>query len=112
MTQVLPVTKITLAASTHRRTVIDDLIGHRDLSEVPALVAGLAAPLTPRRAPQTFRRRRLGQSVRGRGPRGIPGVLRQPTLQFRHLRLQPGDLGPQRFDPHGLLDHQGGKLLI
>jgi hypothetical protein len=47
MTQLLTVTKITLAASAHRRAMIDDLIRHSDLSEMPALMTGLTARLAP-----------------------------------------------------------------
>ena len=112
MTQVLPLTKIALAASTHRRAVIENLVGHRDAGEVPALMPGLPAGLTPRRTPQTFRRRRLGQPVRRRRPRRVPGVLRQPALQIRHLSLQPNDLGAQPLDNPSLLDHQGRELLV
>jgi hypothetical protein len=112
MPGILPVDEISLAAGAAHRDVINDLIWHRDHLQPPSRMTGLTTRLATRRTPQALLRRRLGQPIRGRRPRRITRVLRQPTLELHHLRLQLSDLALQPPDRRRLLNHERRKLLI
>lgn len=104
LTDRLAIGQIPAAAMTCLRHMHDHLVGLLNTLKMTTLMAGLAARLAARPAPQTLRCRRLGQPVRRRRPRGVPRVLRQ-------LPLQISDLGPQLHDQRRLLNNQRLKLL-
>jgi len=104
MANIDTVTQITVTSAADPGNVIDDLVGHRDLRQMPAIMAGLAARLAARRAPQALGLR-FGKTIRGRRPRRVAGVLRQPPLQLNNLGLKP-------LDRRRLLNHQSRKLVI
>jgi hypothetical protein len=91
------------------------LVGLLHLRQVGARGAGLLAgpatfgpPIGAARSP-----RGLAQPIRGRRPRGVGGVLADPTLQLGHPRLQHGDqagllgVGRTQLDDDRSLDHDG-----
>ena len=111
MPDVVPVIKIALATLAHQWHVIDDLLRHTDLRKMPARMALLPARLATRRTPQTLWRR-LGETIRGRRPRRVAGVLSQAALEIGELCPELSDLRPQALDHTGLLNNQRGELII
>jgi hypothetical protein len=91
LTSRLAVGQITTATLTDGRHVQDHLVGLLDALKMTTLMAGLAARLAARPAPQTLGCRWLRQPVRRRGPRRITRILRQTTLQLGNLSAQLGD---------------------
>jgi len=111
MANIDTVTQITVTSAADPGNVIDDLVGHRDLRQMPAIMAGLTPRLAARRAPQALGRR-FGKTIRRRRTRRVAGILRQPPLQLNDLSTKLNDLDPKPLDRRRLLNHQSGKLLI
>jgi hypothetical protein len=90
LTNRLAVGQITTATPTDGRHMQDHLVGLLDALKTTTL-AGLAARLAARPAPQALGCRWLRQPVRRRGPRRITRVLRQTTPQLGNLNAQLGN---------------------
>lgn len=112
MTDILTSRQIRAAARAERRDVINDLVRHRDLLQMPARMAALAARLAARRAAQALRRRRLREPIRRRRPRRVARVLHQPPPQLSDLSPKLDHLDLEPLDRRRLLSHQRSQLLI
>jgi hypothetical protein len=100
-----------MTTSTDQRDVIHDTVWDGDLLKMAARMALLAARFAAGGTAQTLDRR-LGQPIRGRRPRRVPRVLRQPPLELSDLDPQLSDLPLKPLDHRGLLHNEHRELLI